>query len=57
MVSALYADRKGAVIGKDGRKRQTFVVVLTEVANNLIVDIVVGHTLGKEEIDCKGWGT
>ena len=25
--------------------------------NNLIVDIVVGHTLGKEEIDCKGWDT
>ena len=54
MVSALHADRRGAVIGKDGRKMQTFIFVLTEVANNLIVDIVVGHTVGKEEIDCTG---
>ena len=54
MVSALHADRRGAVLDKDGKKMQTFVFVLTEVANNLLVDIIVGHIVGKEEIDCTG---
>jgi len=50
----LHVDRKGAVLGKDGRKMQISVVAPAGVANNRTVDIVDGHTVGKKEIDCTG---
>ena len=57
MVSVRHVVRKGVVPDRDGKKMQISVVVLAQAANSRIVEIVVGHIVGKMEIDCIGWDT
>ena len=45
------------MLDRVGRKMRISVVVLALVANTRMVEIVVGHIVGKMEIDCIGWDT